>query len=220
MMDFMQRLPRQRACLEHLNDWVTVCTNPSRSCRAGAAVRRNHGRRALAQTEKEKRAAGLRQAQSIFERLVDIGNNKDDVHSLGSLAFFRAGFGGEVLGGKGAARTNWRCETSNVHGANSNSSDTRPTCDSTRKNVIALWGALLLGSQPKEIVTAKVAESSAAANEKPGLQAAREFLAAVRIFSPAAQPRSLSDTRLSRCRPEDRVRLNVERGGPDERQPA
>ena len=195
VMDFMQRLPRQRACLEHLNELGDrlhrIHPDHAGLARQFAEIT---AARALAQTEKEKRAAGLRQAQSIFERLVDIGNNKDDVHSLGSLAFFRAGFGGEVFGGRGGGQNELAMRDLKRAWRKFELERYPPDVRFHAENVIALWGALLLGSQPKEIVMAKVAESSAAANEKPGLQAAREFLAAVRIFSPAAQPRSLSDT--------------------------
>ena len=147
------------------------------------------------------RKKSLHDAQAVYDRMLDIGDDKVDMFALSRVAFLKAAFAHHEKGA-GTSRASSAPDPETLkyirRAWQRYQRELYPTDSRHRAEfMLAFWGALLLQSYPTDIVDADLASVAATPSEKEELRIATaqraDFLRALQVLFPAAQPAKLAD---------------------------
>jgi hypothetical protein len=197
-LDFSEQLARNKKCLDTVTSlaerlYLGHPDDPSMARLLARLIETS----ALAEAgeEDESKRTHFNRARRLYERMVETGDNKTDVFTLGRIAFIGAAFAAdskiddESLTGPptrplGDAKRAWQRFQRELY---------PPDVRHYAEEVLALWGSLLLTSYSQAVVTAEIAKKTADPRERDAAEKAVEFVAAVRMLFPAEPPKTLAD---------------------------
>ncbi|HEX8166385.1 MAG TPA: hypothetical protein VF601_11435 [Beijerinckiaceae bacterium] len=195
-LDFTERLSRNTNCLEQVQALAErlYLNHPddSEMARLLAGLIETS---ALAEADEkdDKKRPNLNRARRIYERMVDIGDDKVDIFALSRLALINTAFdrarreqdrsGPSPLVLRHVTRAWQRFQRENYP------TDIRHHAET----ILTLWGSLLLASYPEAIVDADLSKGTEASNARDAAAKKAEFQRAIQVLFPAAQPTRLAD---------------------------
>ena len=141
------------------------------------------------------KGASLNRALRIYERMVDIGDDKTDVFTLGRLALIRTAF-----------EANWLDDDEDLDGPPREIlRDVKRAWQRFERELypievrhhaetsLALWGSLLLTFYPQAIFSTELTQKAANPKQKDASEKTTDFLRAAQVLFPTAQAKRLED---------------------------
>jgi hypothetical protein len=196
--EFVERLPRRSECIgKALSIAERLYLSNPHDPRIAGLVAELLVTSVLSDSEKEARNEVF-QARSIYERMVDIGDDKVDVFALGRLATFRMAFATEGTGKLEGPddrvlddlRRAWRRFVRERYPRDARSN---------AETVLALWGAVLLTSYPEAVLESAEGSTKPRSNDASGelkrdaTVKIREFLKAAHALYPSAEAKQIGE---------------------------